>query len=245
LRVGTACTIRRADEAWESREGIEPSHSVLRTGLPPTDPARDDLVRRPGIAPGSRGWRPRLLLLKYRRALLERTAGLEPASTVWKTVVLPLDDARIRGATRGNCTRRLLDTSEVPRYLGLGGDGGAGRNCTGYLLSARQALYLIELRPPAISAFPVVERRGIEPRFLPCEGRVLPFELLRPGREPGDRTRLARVLEARRRPSPAPCGAHEGNRTPLTRLTIEPLHQMRTRAMSTSEWPRLRFCRAP
>ena len=49
----------------ESREGIKPSRAVLQTAL-----------------------------LSENR-LVERTAGIEPASSVWKTVVLPLNDVRM------------------------------------------------------------------------------------------------------------------------------------------------------
>ena len=56
---------------------------------------------------------------------VERAAGIEPASGGWKPHILPLDDARLNaamtGATRGNRTRRLLGTNEVPRRLGLSG----------------------------------------------------------------------------------------------------------------------------
>lgn len=62
-------------------------------------------------------------------AQLERAAGIEPASTVWKTVALPLDDTRkilsrdqgliAPGAAGEARTHHLLRTKQAPRYLGL------------------------------------------------------------------------------------------------------------------------------
>ena len=86
----------------------------------------------------SRAWHARTLPLSYHRKTAKRAAGIEPASTVWKTVALPLDDARVRlfqtvtlllplylRAARENCTHHLLHTRQAPRYLGLGSDRGA------------------------------------------------------------------------------------------------------------------------
>lgn len=84
----------------------------------------------------------------------ERAAGIEPASTVWKTVALPLDDARLNwfqsiSHSPSSCSRELHSPS--PAYQ-------AGAPLTG----PEQQL---------------VERRGVEPRSLPCESSVLPVEL--------------------------------------------------------------------
>ena len=49
-----------------------------------------------------------------------------------------------------------------------------------------------------------VERRGLEPRSLPCEGRILPVEIS-PRRE--------KVLTEK---TERECGAPEEDRTPLT-----------------------------
>ena len=94
--------------------------------------------RRGRIELPSRAWHARTLPPSYHRKYEKRAAGIEPASTVWKTVALPLDDARVRlfqtvtlvlpfylRAARENCTRRLLHTRQVPRCLGLSSDRGA------------------------------------------------------------------------------------------------------------------------
>lgn len=138
----------------------------------------------------SRAWHARTLPLSYHRKYEKRAAGIEPASTVWKTVALPLDDAReillqpvvlllpfYLRAARANCTRRLLHTRQVPRYLGLSSIRGVSFPRTSLfrvLLQVGDAL-LGELRPLYSDIKRTVERRGIEPRFLPCESSVLPL----------------------------------------------------------------------
>lgn len=54
------------------------------------------------------------------RNTLERTAGVEPASTGWDPVLLTVGRCpRSLGAARGNRTRHLLRTKQAPRSLGL------------------------------------------------------------------------------------------------------------------------------
>ncbi len=101
-------------------------------------------------------------------------------------------------AARENRTRHLLHTRQAPRCLGLSSKrGGTGRDRTDHLLTAGQALSRLSYGPTGKSAdeqmtmvggialqavthdlrLVRVERRGVEPRSLPCEGRILPVEI--------------------------------------------------------------------
>ena len=95
--------------------------------------------------------------------------------------------------------------------------GGVGRDRTGYLLTASQTLSRLSYDPrrnrtgkgrrgavvqagnPRGSARSV-ERRGLEPRSLPCEGSVLPVELSPRWQAVKESNPLAGVLEAPRSP---------------------------------------------
>ena len=70
----------------ESREGIKPSRAVLQTAL-----------------------------LSENR-LVERTAGIEPASSVWKTVVLPLNDVRMLVVPQAGVDRNCTKSTKWTEY---------------------------------------------------------------------------------------------------------------------------------
>ena len=175
----------------ESRPGIEPGTAVLQTTFLTRDPARGaveenrtpiasmahshstiELPPQAAAAPGAGGgdlgcWSGQRDSNPHRR--LGR-----PRSYLW---TMP---AR---AARENCTRRLLCTRQVPRSPlnsrrtrdpPRRGDFGRTRWSRGVAAGFAAGPSGYEADNPRHPARPV-ERRGLEPRSLPCEGSVLPL----------------------------------------------------------------------
>lgn len=85
----------------ESRPGIEPGTAVLQTTFLARDPAHETKHdETPRAVEENRTPIPSLArsdsATELPPQIAKRAAGIEPASTVWKTVALPLDDARVR-----------------------------------------------------------------------------------------------------------------------------------------------------
>ncbi len=90
-----------------------------------------------------------------------------------------MDDARayLLRATRGNRTRRLLCTKQVPRLLGLGGNGGEGGTRT-RICRLQGGGSSFELRPQIsqlTNENAAVEKAGLEPASAACHAAVLPL----------------------------------------------------------------------
>ena len=169
----------------------------MQTTFLARDPARETGERWRRIELPSRAWHARTLPLSYHRKYEKRAAGIEPASTVWKTVALPLDDAReilfqpvapllpfYLRAARENCHTISCIPGRCPAIRASAAfvqSPFLEPASSGYKPGALPG----ELRPLYFDIKRTVERRGIEPRFLPCESSVLPlnYRPIRTGKE--------------------------------------------------------------
>lgn len=73
-------------------------------------------VRLPGIAPGSRAWHARILLLDYGR-MLEPKFGVAPKPTVYETVALLLSYEGVEQRARPARTRLQLQREDSNLHL--------------------------------------------------------------------------------------------------------------------------------
>ena len=162
----------------ESSEGIEPSSYGLQPQYRPIERARESAQSSRGESnshhqSGTLGPSP-----SGRLHLLEAWSEQRDSNshdTVWKTGFLPQEYSQ-NGAADGSRTRSLVLTMHVPLHRDLDGIfGGLEGSRTPYLMSARQALSQLSYEP--ISYGCVVDRDGLEPSSLPCEGSILPIVL--------------------------------------------------------------------
>lgn len=154
----------------ESQEGIEPSHADLQTTLLPREPAHGSRGRRDGAHREMRA--------------VTRECPRDGASRGNRTLITGLED---QGPTLGRCSRvDALPTASGTRPSAAGAARcGIGESRTrisrvqtgGSPVELRsraaQAALRRDPRGPRESLGSLVERRGIAPRSLPCEGSVL------------------------------------------------------------------------
>jgi hypothetical protein len=244
LRVGAACTSAvLTRRCGESREGIEPSRTVLQTRLPPTEPAHELSFR---AATGNRTRIPKLATSASTIEISPRSCGADSGN---RTRIDSLEDC---GPTLGRCPRADVTLSRPresnppsPRYQRGAPPSGPGRHFVEPAGIAPATSCLPDRRSTCLSYDPSFFLRwsGGESNPDSYLARVEFYHLnyFRPGREPGNRTRLARVLEARRRPSPAPYRRPRGESNPPHSIDNRAASPDAYAGQLAPEWPRLRF----